>query len=144
LVRFFHFTYATSERHAGNSNSLATHSRYPLLFSGLLKNTPHDHPDFTVLQKALEQLQKVANDVNEFSKKKDNDDKLFELSLRMQDFPETLNIPGRLFLSEREIDIQVNDSSEKSKFYVRVYRKPLHNTSQPDSPPSVSIAGCPV
>jgi hypothetical protein len=92
-----------------------------LLFTGLLKNTPHEHPDYTVLQKALEQLQKVANDVNEFSKKKDNDDKLFDLALRMQDYPETLNKPGRVFVTEREIDVQVNDASEKSRFYVRSF-----------------------
>lgn len=76
--------------------------RYPLLFSGILKNTPKTHPDFDTIEKTLTKLQEVAASVNEFSKKKDNDDKLFELGLKLVEFPDgSINAPGRLVVLER-------------------------------------------
>jgi hypothetical protein len=86
-----------------------------MLFQGILKNTPKAHPDYDTIEKTLEKLQQVANDVNEFSKKKDNDDKLFELSLKLLEFPDgSINASGRLAVLER-VDMDATTPSTGDK-----------------------------
>jgi len=93
-------------------------SRYPLLLSGILKNTPKNSPDYATLQQTLKKLQQIAEEVNEYSKKKDSEDKLFELAQRVVDFSEDVCVPGRVFVFEREIPVKL-PNSHKEILWVR-------------------------
>ena len=45
--------------------------KYPLLLEKLLKATPQSHPEHRKLMQALEAAQQVAQDINEFKRRKD-------------------------------------------------------------------------
>lgn len=68
----------------------------------MLQKTPETHPEHQALSKLLERVQLVANNVNEFSKKKQNDEKFFDLSQRLVGFDEPLSTPTRHVIMERE------------------------------------------
>jgi len=79
-----------------------------------LKNTPKSSTDYPVLQQTLDKLQKIAEEVNEFAKKKDNADKLFDLSQRFVDFEENINTPDRICLFERELPLKIGAANKES------------------------------
>jgi hypothetical protein len=77
--------------------------RYPLLFTALLAKMPKTDPERPEVEKALEALQQVANDVNEFSRKMESANKIFELTRKLGGFEERLNSNGRLLIAERVV-----------------------------------------
>ncbi|XP_044270711.1 intersectin-1 isoform X3 [Tribolium madens] len=50
-------------------------TRYPLLISKIIENTPEDHPDYELLQEALKNAEKFLNDINENVKQKENQER---------------------------------------------------------------------
>ncbi|KAJ5073386.1 faciogenital dysplasia protein [Anaeramoeba ignava] len=54
--------------------------RYLLLLSELLKNTPQEHPDYSMLKASLATLEKRTNDVNSFKEKSDGLEALHRLN----------------------------------------------------------------
>ena len=45
--------------------------RYPLFLGQLMKHTESDHPDYKPLHQAREAMDQVAQDINEFKRRKD-------------------------------------------------------------------------
>ncbi|XP_063920516.1 intersectin-1 isoform X2 [Zophobas morio] len=50
-------------------------TRYPLLISKIIENTPPDHPDYESLQEALRDAEKFLNDMNENVRQKENQER---------------------------------------------------------------------
>ncbi|RZC40579.1 RhoGEF and/or C2 domain containing protein [Asbolus verrucosus] len=50
-------------------------TRYPLLISKIIENTPQDHPDYDLLQEALRSAEKFLNDINENVRQKENQER---------------------------------------------------------------------
>eukprot|EP01122_Echinamoeba_exundans_P009828 TRINITY_DN3539_c0_g1_i1.p1 TRINITY_DN3539_c0_g1~~TRINITY_DN3539_c0_g1_i1.p1 ORF type:complete len:643 (-),score=123.68 TRINITY_DN3539_c0_g1_i1:91-2019(-) len=78
--------------------------RYPLLFTALLGKMPKTDPERADVEKTLEALQQVANDVNEFSRKMESANKIFELTRKLSGLEERLNTHGRLLIAERVVN----------------------------------------
>lgn len=68
----------------------------------MLQKTPEAHPEHEGLAKTLERVQLIANNVNEFSRKKHTDEVFFDLSQRLTGMSESLAAPGRFVVLERE------------------------------------------
>jgi hypothetical protein len=80
----------------------------------MVQKTPQSHPEYSALAKTLERLQQVANDVNEFSRKKDSANKIFSLSERLMGFEENLSSPGRILEIEYEsLDVSAPFTADK-------------------------------
>ncbi|KAI8890231.1 hypothetical protein K501DRAFT_206841 [Backusella circina FSU 941] len=71
-------------------------TRYPLLLRHILNSTPKKHPDYALVKSALSIAQRVLEDVNEETRRFENQQKLSELS-RILDMEGAwrLNVPGR-------------------------------------------------
>lgn len=67
--------------------------RYKLLLSDILKNTPKEHVDYNMLQKALDEVSTIAQFVNESKRKNENSQILIHLAKKFKDkYPTLVNI----------------------------------------------------
>ncbi|RCH90712.1 hypothetical protein CU097_003149 [Rhizopus azygosporus] len=76
-------------------------TRYPLLLRQILNSTPKKHPDHALVRSALSVAQRILEDVNEETRRFENNQKMDELA-RIIDMEGTgrLNIPGREFIMD--------------------------------------------
>ncbi|CAO3620385.1 unnamed protein product [Cunninghamella echinulata] len=76
-------------------------TRYPLLLKQILKSTPKRHPDYGLLKSALTNASTILDDVNEETRRFENQQKMSELSriLDMEGFGR-LDIRGREFIMD--------------------------------------------
>jgi cell division control protein 24 len=76
-------------------------SKYPLLFTELLKSTPKTHPDYPVIEATIEKVRHVTDSVNKSTAFQENITKLFELKELLVGFPEVI-LP-HLFVSFSDV-----------------------------------------
>ncbi|KAI8985858.1 hypothetical protein BDB01DRAFT_786574 [Pilobolus umbonatus] len=76
-------------------------TRYPLLLRHILEVTPKQHPDYVLIRSALSKAEEVLSNVNEETRRFENEQKMSELS-RIIDMEgaERLNIPGREYVMD--------------------------------------------
>ncbi|XP_065068949.1 guanine nucleotide exchange factor VAV3-like [Rhopilema esculentum] len=102
--------------------------KYPLLLKGLLKDTPHDHPDRALTQKALEAMEDVAYYINMYKKDDEMKKKIAKIEASVKDDPcqnERVYEYGR-FLNDGEVQVRfTNDDNKKatSKRYAFLFDK---------------------
>lgn len=93
--------------------------RYPLLIHGILKNTPKDHPDYDILNTTLQKLQNITDVVNEYTRKKDSENKLFQLDLKITGYDGMLSEVGRNLILESTIQVALSkDDAYEAKLIV--------------------------
>lgn len=93
--------------------------RYPLLIHGILKNTPPDHPDYKILEATLQKLQNITDVVNEYTRKKDSENRLFQLDLRISGYDGILSEAGRNLILESTIQSALSkEDTYESKLVV--------------------------
>ncbi|CAD5121071.1 DgyrCDS9608 [Dimorphilus gyrociliatus] len=78
--------------------------RYKLLLTELLKQTENDNPDYENIKKAVAEMSKVADHINNHIKQQDNAQKMIAIqkSLCGTSVPQLVQ-PGRIFLKEGDL-----------------------------------------
>ncbi|KAF0527764.1 Dbl-likey domain-containing protein [Gigaspora margarita] len=76
--------------------------RYKLLLEALLKHTDESHPDFIDLQKCVRQINIIADEVNEKMRDAENQQKVLEIQIKVENIPDIIN-PARRFIYSGEL-----------------------------------------
>ncbi|CAG8492450.1 9032_t:CDS:2, partial [Dentiscutata heterogama] len=76
--------------------------RYKLLLEALLKHTDESHPDFIDLQKCVRQINIIADEVNEKMRDAENQQKVLEIQVKVENIPDIIN-PARRFIHSGEL-----------------------------------------
>lgn len=89
--------------------------RYPMIFEAILKKTPPNHSDYKEIETTLAKLKKITDVVNDYARKKDSENKLFELDMKLTGFEGTLTSPGRELILDGLFTVTYNDESPETK-----------------------------
>ncbi|CAG8597369.1 8848_t:CDS:2, partial [Cetraspora pellucida] len=76
--------------------------RYKLLLEALLKHTDESHPDFIDLQKCVRQINIIADEVNEKMRDAENQQKVLEIQVKVENIPDIIN-PTRRFIHSGDL-----------------------------------------
>eukprot|EP01102_Stenamoeba_stenopodia_P022881 TRINITY_DN9696_c0_g1_i1.p1 TRINITY_DN9696_c0_g1~~TRINITY_DN9696_c0_g1_i1.p1 ORF type:complete len:707 (+),score=198.32 TRINITY_DN9696_c0_g1_i1:133-2253(+) len=83
--------------------------RYALLLSEILKKTSSNHPDFALLQEAIQKVKEQTERMNDFEKTADNLNKISEVQRRLTGAKKAkwtnLVTPGRRYIKEGDLTI---------------------------------------